>query len=83
METKKRLTALRDDPRRCLKAIRSAETPVTMSCDRCGRFVACNPQTAQLARRTDDETLLFFYRCPECGHKLYWKEIHCFTHKIV
>lgn len=81
METKDKLIALRNDPRKCLKAIRLKENPSFMFCDRCNKTVRCEPKTTELSRRADNETLVFFQRCPDCGHKLYWKEFHCFIPK--
>lgn len=73
---KQTLINLKDDPRRCLKAIRLGGGSHTY-CGRCGRTVHTDAATTELARRIDSRTLLFFQRCPDCNHKLYWQENHC------
>ena len=79
MEPKEKYMALRNDPRRILKTIRLGEGSDTR-CYHCDQLVHTEPATTELAKRIDNETLVFFQKCPICGHKLYWREYHCFTH---
>lgn len=75
------LRNLQDDPRRILKTIRLAGETSVSFCRRCGSTVQVKNSTTELSRRLDGDKLVFFQRCPECGHKLYWTEYHCFTYK--
>lgn len=73
---KETLKNLRNDPRRCLKVIRLNEGSNTY-CDHCNQQVHTDAATTQLAKRIDSRTLVFFQKCPKCGHKLYWQENNC------
>lgn len=72
------IRGLQDDPRRTLKVIRLSGGTSTSFCGRCNRPVQVRNSTTELSRRLDGDKLVFFQRCPECGHKIYWTEYHCF-----
>ena len=83
MEKNERITLLRslqNDPRRVLKSILLTGGTTASFCRRCDRTVQVKNSTTELSHRLDGDKLVFFQRCPECGHKLYWTEYHCFTH---
>lgn len=75
MLQKETLQSLRNDPRRTLKVLRLT-SPAKTYCDRCCEYVSPDSRTTELSKRIDNDTMLFFRRCPNCNKKIHFQEYH-------